>query len=800
MFLKNIISLFIFSKKSVARIAVFSLLVPAFFPIAASIGLETQYTYANEDVGFELPSSNSWTLVKLTSPKSSFVIQLETRSLIEDGDAIAFEIYDSFGTRKTLDLEIEWWEAILGKYFTNPTYFPATDTLFISCKGCEKIESPKFILRALDPSSHEEKLTFRTENFTAQYNTSAAPNWLSVVPRSKWWADETLRYKTHPTWIKIFEQNAKIIPSEASLKAEAKNNQIESHLRKEYPQEFVTNEVIRSENGNDLVWPIEKTKYVQKITLHHTAEANSKDLSDEEVMRSMYYYHTIVRGWGDIGYQYIIWQRGVVYEGRAGGDYVVGAHASWNNRGSVGVSVMWNFENQAVVREQKAAILSTVSFLSEKYGIDTGKTTIGHRACKVWEACATRDSEVLSFMWHRDIGYTSCPGENLYSLLTNEYQIELAAQTKGFIPKANPINKPSTVNSWGNTLHPAPILDIGTIQSPANKPVQLGSAPIRTPNVSQNLKNQTTVENIQKIDWPLWSTVRIKLSFPDSLKTIDLEAIGTKRVFQVNSSERRLSTSKISATIKNGRIQYTINGKKYLAKRISFASDVVRIGNWNRIPSWDSSWIYNDNEFRSKIEIGIENGKLLIINELPIEAYLRWLAEFSNGENQAKAETIIIAARSYVNFYSQKENRKFPGKPYDGSDNPDIFQKYLGYGYEKRSPISVKYVQNTAWKIITYEGKAIKPWYFTQSSGQTLSAQQYCENRKSRGEIAATAKCENIPYLQSKEDIGSKWLSQKWHWVGISWAGASYLAQEKNMTNEEIIEYFLTGTKVKKIY
>lgn len=222
-----------FSKTSIARIAILSILIPVFFPIAASIGIETQYTYANEDVSFQLNSNNnSETSIKLSSPKSSFVVQLETESLIEDEDTVIFEITNSLGDKKSLLLEIKWWEAIYGKYFTNPTYFPSEDSLKIRCIGCEKLISPKFILRALDPSSHEEKITFKTENFTAQFAANAAPSWLAVVPRNKWGADETLRYKTHPTWVKIFEQDEKIKPTEASLKAAAKMLKLKHILEK----------------------------------------------------------------------------------------------------------------------------------------------------------------------------------------------------------------------------------------------------------------------------------------------------------------------------------------------------------------------------------------------------------------------------------------------------------------------------------------------------------------------------------------------------------------------------------------
>lgn len=135
-----------------------------------------------------------------------------------------------------------------------------------------------------------------------------------VISRSEWGADEGLRYADSPIWKSILEKNANVKPSEAAKKQEAKNAAIETHLREKYPDDFVTNEIIRTEDGHPLVWPIEKTKYIRRIVLHHTAENNVRSLSDAELMRSMYYYHTIVRGWGDIGYQYVVGQRGQVYE------------------------------------------------------------------------------------------------------------------------------------------------------------------------------------------------------------------------------------------------------------------------------------------------------------------------------------------------------------------------------------------------------------------------------------------------------------------------------------------------------
>lgn len=94
----------------------------------------------------------------------------------------------------------------------------------------------------------------------------------------------------------------------------------------------------------------------------------------------------------------------------------------------------------------------------------------------------------------------------------------------------------------------------------------------------------------------------------------------------------------------------------------------------------------------------------------------------------------------------------------------------------------------------------IKPWYFSESSGQTLSYTQYCENRKANGTLAASTVCGNIPYLQSVTDPGGVGRTLKGHGVGISGIGATYLATQMEMDYEQIIGYYLTGVKIEKKY
>lgn len=93
-------------------------------------------------------------------------------------------------------------------------------------------------------------------------------------------------------------------------------------------------------------------------------------------------------------------------------------------------------------------------------------------------------------------------------------------------------------------------------------------------------------------------------------------------------------------------------------------------------------------------------------------------------------------------------NRKFATHLYDGSDNPDEFQKYLGYSYEMRSPNVAKLVDATRNQVITYSGSIIKAWYHSSSDGRTLSTLEYCQQNRNTN-------CVDIPYLQSVTDPGS---------------------------------------------
>ena len=61
------------------------------------------------------------------------------------------------------------------------------------------------------------------------------------------------------------------------------------------------------------IWEKEYVE-VEHVIIHHTDTPNFQD--PFAAMRSIYYYHTVTQGWGDIGYNYLVDFRGNIYEGR----------------------------------------------------------------------------------------------------------------------------------------------------------------------------------------------------------------------------------------------------------------------------------------------------------------------------------------------------------------------------------------------------------------------------------------------------------------------------------------------------
>lgn len=194
---------------------------------------------------------------------------------------------------------------------------------------------------------------------------------------------------------------------------------------------------------------------VEHVIIHHSETSNFRDPLTE--IRSIHYYHAITRGWGDIGYNYLVDFMGNVYEGRIGGDNVVGGHAYQYAHGSSGICVMGSYSVATATPEMLAG-LTWITAWAARY-LDPLARADFHETPNLPTICG-----------HRDVNDSSCPGDGMYADL--DYIREAVAQvhlgTKETIP--DPDYSPGQVVSitadYAN-LRVLPGLSEGIAASPA---------------------------------------------------------------------------------------------------------------------------------------------------------------------------------------------------------------------------------------------------------------------------------------------------------------------------------------------
>jgi stage II sporulation protein D len=226
-------------------------------------------------------------------------------------------------------------------------------------------------------------------------------------------------------------------------------------------------------------------------------------------------------------------------------------------------------------------------------------------------------------------------------------------------------------------------------------------------------------------------------------------------------------------------------------------STILEVASWAHHPGWTTE--VNDNRFRGVLEVRRYGGELVVINELPLEQYVRGVAEPLPNDPWEKAKLLAVLSRSYALYYTDPAHRKYPGAPYDGSDNPAEFQRYLGYSYELRGQMP-RAAEATAGLVVTYDGEVVKTPYFSRSGGRTRSVAE------------ARWSAADFPFVRSVEDPWSCGLTSKalgtqyscpeqaaGHGVGVSGAGAAGLALE-GQNFRQIIEYFFDGVAVQQVY
>jgi hypothetical protein len=178
---------------------------------------------------------------------------------------------------------------------------------------------------------------------------------------------------------------------------------------------------------------------VRFAVVHHTAGSNSYTKAQAaSIVRGIERYHVLANGWDDIGYNFLVDKYGQIFEGRWGGidRNVVGAHAQGFNTGSSGVALIGRYDTASITPAARASLVRLLAWRLDVAHVDP-LSNFSWRSTGNPKFPAGRMITLRTISGHRDTGFTSCPGSQLYGELPSIARA--VAQTglpKLYFPKA----------------------------------------------------------------------------------------------------------------------------------------------------------------------------------------------------------------------------------------------------------------------------------------------------------------------------------------------------------------------------
>lgn len=172
--------------------------------------------------------------------------------------------------------------------------------------------------------------------------------------------------------------------------------------------------------------PVYLPDAVKAVVVHHTAGTNNYSCTNSAALiRGIYNYDVLSRGYRDIGYNFLVDKCGTIFEGRKGGvdQAVYGAHArGWNSQ-TVGVSVLGNFNTAVPTTATLTALARIAAWKLGQYDADPAGTVsmvAGDDNLHNYYSRYFTKGTAYTFpriVGHRDVNNTECPGTNLYAKL-----------------------------------------------------------------------------------------------------------------------------------------------------------------------------------------------------------------------------------------------------------------------------------------------------------------------------------------------------------------------------------------------
>lgn len=144
-----------------------------------------------------------------------------------------------------------------------------------------------------------------------------------------------------------------------------------------------------------------------RAIIHHTVTTDTPDSG--AAMRAIWQFHANSKGWGDIGYNYVVDKQGNIFQGRAFDPTtanalkadVVGGHAEGNNYGTTGIAMLGDYSNTR----------------PPDITIENVSNVVGYKLAPYNVAPSGFTGAIPSTVGHRDVKQTACPGAGVYNEL-----------------------------------------------------------------------------------------------------------------------------------------------------------------------------------------------------------------------------------------------------------------------------------------------------------------------------------------------------------------------------------------------
>ncbi len=216
-------------------------------------------------------------------------------------------------------------------------------------------------------------------------------------------------------------------------------------------------------------------------------------------------------------------------------------------------------------------------------------------------------------------------------------------------------------------------------------------------------------------------------------------------------------------------------------------SSYVTIDSLDRRAKWNPAINYND--YRDTLEMRVNKyGYTWLVNELPIESYVKGLAEVSNSWPIEVHKAQVVAARSFAMFYFERGGKHHSSGSQYILNSSSVDQVYKGYTAEQINKNVGAAADATRGQVVQYEGNVAMTTYFARSSGQTRS---FSDAWGGRGK----------PYLVSRPAPYDKAKgNRRWgHGVGMSQTDAAMRADD-GANYKEILHSYYTDVTIDRVY